>query len=579
MSRLRDAVDGSRKKLEPFRRQRHDFIKQFIGKHYSDNGAGDRVPVNLMELAVNIYTRQLAARAPRAMVTTVPRKLKATAALLELALNHLVVEIDLETSLRRWVQDALFSMGIIKVGLNRLPGQEIDGVAHDVGQPFADVVSLDDWFHDMAAPCFERAQFMGNYYRLPLEYVKESDVFDRKVTSRLTTPTEHESQDEFGNERVGKFSRGESQVIDEYHKTIRLLDVWLPIENKMVTFADQMRLTPIRVLDWGGPERGPYHILAFEDVPDQVMPLSPAAIWMDLHDLTNRLFRKLARQAERQKTVLGVQGANKADGERIVDANDGETIRIDNPRGAQEFRFGGADQAGLGFVIQVRNIFNSIAGNLDILGGLAAQSETATQDKLLSEGASKRVADMEDRTLRATKKVMRDLSWYLWTDPLIELPLTKEQPGSDMPVELVFTPDEIEGDFLDYNIGIQPFSMQHQTPAGKLNTLQQVFGSFVVPFLPLLQQQGITINFEGLLKMVAKLSNMQELDDVLTFSGLSIEERTSLEQRAPANTTRTNVRRNVAQSTPQGQEQVLAQLLAGGNPQESQLNSLARNVG
>ena len=127
LKRLREAIDYSRRKLMPFRQQRYEAIRQYVGFHYSDDGTSDRIPVNLLELAVNIYTQQMAARAPKALVQTRFAELKPMAANFELALNHLIKEIRLGQTIRLAVIDALFSLGIIKSGLERRASVEIDG--------------------------------------------------------------------------------------------------------------------------------------------------------------------------------------------------------------------------------------------------------------------------------------------------------------------------------------------------------------------------------------------------------------------------------------------------------------------
>ena len=68
VSRLVTAFDHSRRKMLPFRERRLHAIRQFVGGNWSDGGAADRVPVNFIEMAISIYRRQVAARAPRVMV-------------------------------------------------------------------------------------------------------------------------------------------------------------------------------------------------------------------------------------------------------------------------------------------------------------------------------------------------------------------------------------------------------------------------------------------------------------------------------------------------------------------------------
>ena len=54
--------------MQPFRRQRTAMVRQFVGQEYGDVNQRRRTPVNLMRLATTIYRRQVAARAPQALV-------------------------------------------------------------------------------------------------------------------------------------------------------------------------------------------------------------------------------------------------------------------------------------------------------------------------------------------------------------------------------------------------------------------------------------------------------------------------------------------------------------------------------
>ena len=69
-ARLKTSLEASYKKLKPFRENNIEAVRQYVGSHYSNDGADDKVPINLLELAINIYIRQLAARAPNVLVTT-----------------------------------------------------------------------------------------------------------------------------------------------------------------------------------------------------------------------------------------------------------------------------------------------------------------------------------------------------------------------------------------------------------------------------------------------------------------------------------------------------------------------------
>ena len=115
--RLQSAMLWSRWKLEPFRSNRLAALRQYVGAHYSDDGAQDKVPVNLLELATNIYVRQLAANNPRVNISPDNPDLEAKAIAFGIALNDLFLEIDFEETNQTYFLDVLYGMGIVKVGL------------------------------------------------------------------------------------------------------------------------------------------------------------------------------------------------------------------------------------------------------------------------------------------------------------------------------------------------------------------------------------------------------------------------------------------------------------------------------
>lgn len=122
--------------------------------------------------------------------------------------------------------------------------------------------------------------------------------------------------------------------------------------------------------------------------------------------MANRVFRKLGRQSDRQKTVTLVQAGQEDDGRRLVESSDGDVIRTDRPEGTREARFGGVDQPTLAFLVQLKDLFVYMGGNLDALGGLGKLSETVGQEQLIAKSASARIADMQETATKAVKQVV-----------------------------------------------------------------------------------------------------------------------------------------------------------------------------
>lgn len=581
--RLKIALDESRKLLQPFREKRMEFLREFVGHNYSDNGTGYRVPMNMIELAVNIFTRQLAARTPRVMVTATSRELKRPAMLLELALNVLSDRIKLGDTLRAAVMDAIFGIGCVQIGMETDAEIEIEGEVHPVGQPFCDLVDLDDLVFDMGAKRWDKVSYIGTRSRVPLEWVKESGMYDAEAVKKLK-PSRRVTTDDLGVEMAGELSEGNSVDREDYVDYVEIWNVYLPLTNKLVTLpggdAGEILAVdkPLREVEWEGPAGGPFRILGFQTVPGNLFPQQPASTWADLHHLINSLYRKCARQATRQKTILGVTGGAKDDAQRIVDAADGETVRIDIPNGLQEYHFGGVDPRTLGFTIQAKNDLSWLSGNLDALGGLSPQSETLGQDQLLIQNASRRIADMQDRVVEFARSIFNDLGWYLWYDPLIELPLSYRVPNTNVDVQVRFTPEARRGDFMDYNLEILPHSMQHQTPASKLQAIQTLVTQVILPAMPLFAQMGMSFNMREYLSIVARYGDLPEVVDLIAeMEHPQGTVNTPGEDVAmmPKSTTRRYERVNRPAGTRMGRDAAMTQTLLGAGVQDSEMAALS----
>ena len=79
--RLGRSMQWARLKLLPFRTQRYDFIKEYVGAHYGGDGQSERRrnPVNFMEIVIDTYSQRLAANNPQYLISTKQPTLKANA--------------------------------------------------------------------------------------------------------------------------------------------------------------------------------------------------------------------------------------------------------------------------------------------------------------------------------------------------------------------------------------------------------------------------------------------------------------------------------------------------------------------
>ena len=511
IGRLQDAVRRSYEDLAPYRRKSAEFIRQYAGSEYSVNGNSMQdTPVNMMELAVGIYTHRLSANAPKGDVKTPYMRLKPYAENLRLALDYLCPKLDLGRTLRRAVKDAMFGMGIVKIGINDTD-QLIRGFSVEGGQPFAERVSPVDFVFDTTAKEWKDCQFVGN------RFVVDAEAF-RKVGGYSHVneiDVELSGRDGLGGGeyRPNEMTSGERH--EPYRDRYVLWELWLPFENVIVTLDENLDRI-LRTQEWTGPREGPYVMLSFSDVPDNILPLPPTAVWVELHVFANEMWRKIFRQGKRQKTVTAFAGASEKDAARVRDSEDGEVVRVDNVRDVQEVRYGGPDQQLLGLTAALEPIFSRVAGNLDVAGGLSPMGQTATQDAILNQNSSVRFDKMAAAVTEFAAGILKALAWWMWTDPYINLPLVK-RIGQTIELDVPFDERAKQGEFFDYAITVVPYSTTNKTPEQTYQTVVQVVQALYQPFAELAMQQGVQIDMQAMFRLVSRWLDIPELNQVLSI--------------------------------------------------------------
>lgn len=577
ITRLQESINWSYMQLKPFRENDKYAMEQYVGAHYSEKGSNKNVPFSLLELAISTYTQRLSGGKPKVLFTTPHDQLQPQKSKLQRGTNHLLEEIDFGATLADAVQGGFFSMGIIKMGLDLRSQQEWNGFLHDVMQPFADSVTLDNWCHDMSATRWDKIQHCEDRYSILLEDAAE--MFEHGDKLMPIEDTEGYGKDD---DRLKDMTQGNSFNREHYREIGEVWDVWDPRENIIITLAAGEGMPCdvtgeyLNVMDWNGPERGPYRLLRFNPVRGNVMPLPPVGLWMDMHELANNVMRKLGRQAQRQKTVWGAQPGSEADANTTINANDGEIVKILGAK-ATEMKFPGVDPQQLAFLIQIKNMASWLWGNLDALGGLSPQAETLGQDRLLTASASQRLVKMQNTTLDFASSCILCLSELLYQDPGIILPQTKRHGNIEIPV--YWTPEDREQDFFEYNMKLEPYSLQYRSPTERLETIRQTMQQMVAPFMEQMMAQGIHVDFEKLYRIISEYTGLDELNQILIYTNPRHAEEGPVRALQSPNTTRTNVRVNRPGATSSGKDEAMFNQLMGVGQQSSQAAQISRPTG
>lgn len=576
IARLCESIAADRTEMSPFRAKREEMLKQFVGSHYGDTK--QQIPVPLLEQAISIYSRALISRHPGVMISSNYRSLKPAAAMFQLACNHAIKKSGMERALRAWVVDAMFGLGVLKVGLKRSYGTN----SIPVGQVIADTVPFDDFVWDTSATRTDHCRYMGNRYTAFKDDLSKDKSINWKTVQGLPNLDTSDTDDKGENRSRAISSNsgaggGRRKPLEDQ---VELYDIYLVRERTLITLHLPTQ-TVLRAAVFDGPVNGPYHLLGFGDVPGNLMPLCPASLLLDLHDLANRLFRKVAKQAERQKVITIFQGGSDADMERVKRTGDGGSARVDRAGTLLEQAFGGADPKTFAMFMQTGQLFDKLGGNLSALGGLSPQSGTLGQDELLNQSASQRVAEMQSRLLTAAGGVMRDFAFYIWTDRLFEPTIARRLTGFDLEIPVVWTAEDREGDFIDFNLEIDPTSMGPSTPQQRLQSLVVFLEKFVIPLMPFAQAQGITPDMEPILREAASCLGRGDVDALLQFAA-GAQNPAPGPTSAPAgmnpNTNRTYTRVNRPGNTAEGQESSMIRQLMGAGLQDSEADAATRPI-
>lgn len=551
------AITTSYRALTPFRNINRRLVEAYAGPGYGGRKGREKL-LNKMNQAVDAYMTVLAANRPQVQIETKYAQLKPFAVHFQVAINNFLKEIGIEHTIRRWVMDAFFCVGVVKVhladsGLVQLE----DDLWMDPGIPFASNVSVDDLVYDMSAKKITTMKFCGDIYRIPYDDIIDG-IGDGVYTeeARKLTPTSKYSSGDDG--RLEEISRGDLTDKDEFEPMIDLMDVWLPRDGMIYTFPVQrggesitIHGEPIAELPWED-DKGPYHFLSFNDVPENIMPVSPASHLDGLDRLINNMMRKVKAQAERHKQNPVYSPAGVEDAKRLREYGDGEWVLSSNPGETRVVEQGGVNPNTMAFINNAISLFDTQAGNLVAMLGLGAQSQTVGQEQLIHSAGNKKIGQMQARVVEASTGLITSLGLLLWMDEFTTVSGAREIPGTDIQIEKHWKPGERAGKFLNYNFKIIANSMSFQTPSQKANAFISLMNQFYIPMQPMIMQQGGVMNLQKINKFFADSLEIPQIEELIQFPNDGLDElspQAEVRGTKPPSTTRNYVRSGRPQQT------------------------------
>jgi len=535
---LQESVALSQKRVQNFRKARTMFIRQFVGQYYdAQAGTIGTEPLNLIFNAIRVLVPNIVFNFPKHVVTTPFLAQREYGNMLGLALSQQDKQLKIRDLYRRAIVDALFTMGISKTGIadsgSAIYFDEDDQI--DPGTVYTELVDFDNFLFDPAARRLEDALYLGDRMCVPRQGLLESGLYDNALIEKLPRAYSPER----GEKRVESLSmRSVSpEETGALEDMVEIAELWVPRAQALVTVpacegysADDY----LRVTDFNGPNSGPYSFLRFTPpVPNNPLPVALVGIWYDLHVMANRMTHKIMTQADRQKDVIGYKRSAADDAQEALDARDGEAVAMDDPEGVKTFSFGGQQRSNEAHIDQLQSWFNMMAANPQGVGGVSMDAGSATEASILQNNASVTLEDMKDAVYQFSAEEAGKRAWYLHTDPLLEVPLTRRvktpgiviqtpagpmmQPAEEQEVQVMLTPEARSGDFLAFTFSIEPESMGRVDSAKR----QQAAMEFAVKVIPaaaqaaqVCMQMGVPFSFARFVSRMAEQAGITWMDEV-----------------------------------------------------------------
>ncbi len=590
LAHVGESIRDSIRQLKPFRENFLEIVRQVAGSQYGEGATAREVPFNILGLWSGIMARSLVAKTPQVMLSTDDREQAPAVLACETWANEEADRMDLGTVLQRATTDALYCMGIVKVGLAHPGDAAARGWGLRAGTPFAQCISLEDYVVDLHAKDRNEVAFEGHRYRIPLAAAK--GMFRRAKGDDPLVGEEDRDYNDDGDERLTMLQRGATVNCYEVEEMITFWEIYLPRHRLVLTFLDQdttgfdAEQGLLQVKKWIGPPTGPYHVLGLGTVSGNLIPKAPGMDLIILQKAINRCWRKLIEDTDRWKSILLVPSQMDTDATAISEARNGTAIKCDARQGElKETVFGGPGQGVLLMADLLQKLFDFMAGNLSAIGGLAPQSKTASQDKMLAESSSRTVGDMQDTTIRWVSRVFKALHWYYWKHPEKVMASEFKAPGSPEygitrrvypggAEDEMGRPRPLRRDGKMPKVRVDPYSLAHKTPETRMAFLDATVAS-ITPMMPLLQQQGVMFDGAKYMQMKAKFGQEPEIAEIFTVQEPMEPEGTAHDgPKMPANTSREYIRRSVGADSAAGQDAQRETMMEAGGGGGS-LNAVA----
>ena len=528
LEKLKGSVEHHYIQLKSMRDSREEFLSAAAGTLYP-HAKKDLVQdiLGLMRQAAESMALSMAAQQPQILATAHTVERDQFADHFERAINTYARSMHMGEVINSCVRDAFYMMGVMKVHMADCASVQLESDEWmDPGRPYMGRVSPVHFCYDTHATEWQNCEFIADRYRVRWKEVISDTKFPADVRKQLRMQGP-QSVGDIRHEEWGEPMGGSMSDAGEFEEHIYLTDIFLPksgvIYTDPVNAAYQFTTEkPIYEHAYGGSETGPYFILNLGPIPDKTTPSSPAQNLLLLHNLVNTIYRKLRDQAYRQKQITKGSKGTEDDIMEIRDSADGDHLALNEPQSIERMSFDGPNQNNFGFMLNALQQFSKQAGNLEHKLGLGAQADTAAQEGMIAQGVAGMDAMYQARFADFVAKGVRELGRLMFADNVTTVPMKKDIEGTSEPYAVddpwrgAAEEGARDGEYFDYDIDIDPYSMAYRSPKQRLQELDETWDR-LIPLAPLAMQQGAMPNIKQYLDIRAKYTSTPETKKLWIF--------------------------------------------------------------
>lgn len=407
----------------------------------------------------------LSHRTPRFDFGSELPQLAGQAAIYEMKFNKEAIENNFRNLGKEVILDALLSpVTVVRTGIRF--GDEMfaaSGRERDENQWFVRLVDGDRYYWDTEATNWEDRAWDAEEYTVPKLLLIQSGIYPEKEAVIDALQEENSS----GNmDLVRNLAGSRATDASPFIENIVLVDMFFydlmgAGETYKVTFSrngDEIEF--LHYGPWQGPTRGPFTRLVFEPIPHNVPGLSSAAAQYEQARMTDEMWARVQLQAKKSTKKPVVPDGAPDDDVNAMKRDDPDMIRSDAAGQAKVLDLDLVSASLIDVAMKSNEFANTAAKNPDVLSGQSSDSKTATEFSGLMGMVQVNMKDMQETVESFWAAVARSWLWYQLYHPAAQMGnITGNlQFPSGQKYGVVLTPEQKEGEFLDYTIRVSPGS-------------------------------------------------------------------------------------------------------------------------